>query len=62
MSLNLSLKRAELNPTYLPLIELIAGKVDEYLPYPFNEELKGKLNLYVKDFLKINFLYSTVFN
>lgn len=53
-------EKAGLNSTYFPLIELIAGKVDDYIPYPFNEELKGmakSLNISVGDAVLFNIVY-----
>jgi hypothetical protein len=33
--------RKIIDPVAIPILEYIASDVDNYLPYPFNEELKG---------------------
>ena len=35
------LNRKLIDPAAIPIIEYIAADVDSYLPYPFNEEIKG---------------------
>jgi hypothetical protein len=40
LKLNYFLRKL-INPLAIPILEVIAGDIDNYLPYPFNEELKG---------------------
>lgn len=36
-------KELNLNKEIMALLEVIVSKIDKLLPYPFNEELKGKI-------------------
>ena len=38
---NRNLIDPNLLPLVLPLIEEVAAKIDDYIPHPFNEEIKG---------------------
>lgn len=53
-------EKAKINSKYIPLFEVIAAEIDDYLPYPFNEEIKGiasGLNITVGDVVLYNLVY-----
>lgn len=56
----LRLLRKQIDSKYLPFFEVLASGIDEFLPYPFNEEIKGiaeALDVSLGDVVLINLIY-----
>lgn len=56
----LQAEKKQIDSKYLPFFEVLASGIDEFLPYPFNEEMKGiaeALDVSLGDVVLINLIY-----